>query len=692
MPVCTNCAHPATHLYTTYQTKTNLRLSVCPRCNLFLDPLIEHPPLLLLLDLILLKPRVYLHLLFNRGSLPLDANAKDETPSSASSTLRRRDLQHDLFILASTTLASEAAVRILPLPRQHWWSAIAMSLVEVAAQHLATLLLALLVLRWKGWYPPASSTHAYRSRRDGRQENFSRTHSHPPHAVLHHSSPPSTQPAPVDMVYPDIPRDRPPHFHSAPNTLEFRTSLPRAGERLVHLRPDMGRNETAGGNVFGLRTAGLAADKTVGDKPDRPWGLVRCRTSWEDVGPRHGVQARGRVCLPCNRVVHPLHYHLHLLALEAYLAPRIATMDFAQPTLSDPSLPDPEIRSSSPFSPMDPNELTTAHSLAPPLEEGKKIKKKYSANLGKSTSDEVREALMESRRQDRPAPAPEAVPLPPSPRSQASRRPRGWISTLPNNTGTSPKRLPSARIASMSSTSSRRVSGAMNHAFLHSGSADTSLSDKDYTTALSEAESAGSDDADISFSTPGVTGATSAPGFIGGVDEEDEAWMGYLRHQLGMLFPDFQNGQDVVSTSARWDSGDGSANTEVGEVVYETQGEEGGGVPTFRTEIVGLKDEITRLRDVVGELARGMKKEDKANQGVDRKGEEVPTERVETVQSDEEVPAAFLQTASMSLRLIRTFDSMVHYSEKRSDGEVFDHDNLESLMTFVQTLQDSSTT
>jgi hypothetical protein len=29
MPVCVSCAYPAEHLYTTYRTKSNIRLGVC---------------------------------------------------------------------------------------------------------------------------------------------------------------------------------------------------------------------------------------------------------------------------------------------------------------------------------------------------------------------------------------------------------------------------------------------------------------------------------------------------------------------------------------------------------------------------------------------------------------------------------------------------------------------------------------
>lgn len=90
MCICVHCNYPVYYLCTSYKSASNIRLAVCvsraperqsrprvltqaplqPQCNLFADPLIEHPPTLLLIDLILLKPRVYRHLLFNRGSSP----------------------------------------------------------------------------------------------------------------------------------------------------------------------------------------------------------------------------------------------------------------------------------------------------------------------------------------------------------------------------------------------------------------------------------------------------------------------------------------------------------------------------------------------------------------------------------------------------------------------------------------------
>lgn len=89
MPICTQCTYPVVYLYTLYQSVNNLRLEQCvgvsyrihslqllifsssqPNCLAFADPYVEHDPLTLLLDLILLKREVYRHLLFNRGHEP----------------------------------------------------------------------------------------------------------------------------------------------------------------------------------------------------------------------------------------------------------------------------------------------------------------------------------------------------------------------------------------------------------------------------------------------------------------------------------------------------------------------------------------------------------------------------------------------------------------------------------------------
>ncbi|KAI0279703.1 Arv1-like family-domain-containing protein [Russula aff. rugulosa BPL654] len=70
MPLCTNCAQAVSYLYTVYHSVNNVRLEQCPSCRAPADPYVEHDALVVALDLILLKPGVYRHLLFNRGMPP----------------------------------------------------------------------------------------------------------------------------------------------------------------------------------------------------------------------------------------------------------------------------------------------------------------------------------------------------------------------------------------------------------------------------------------------------------------------------------------------------------------------------------------------------------------------------------------------------------------------------------------------
>ncbi|KAG9039896.1 hypothetical protein FRB95_004368 [Tulasnella sp. JGI-2019a] len=70
MPICVNCGSNVYALYTQYESAYNLRLEQCSQCQAFADPYVEHDTLTVVLDLILLKKAVFLHLIFNRGSEP----------------------------------------------------------------------------------------------------------------------------------------------------------------------------------------------------------------------------------------------------------------------------------------------------------------------------------------------------------------------------------------------------------------------------------------------------------------------------------------------------------------------------------------------------------------------------------------------------------------------------------------------
>lgn len=72
MPICIECRFPVHQLYTSYSKADDrslgkgVRLTQCPRCKRFADKYVEHDKVVLFIDLVLIKPQVYRHLLFNR--------------------------------------------------------------------------------------------------------------------------------------------------------------------------------------------------------------------------------------------------------------------------------------------------------------------------------------------------------------------------------------------------------------------------------------------------------------------------------------------------------------------------------------------------------------------------------------------------------------------------------------------------
>ncbi|OJJ46774.1 hypothetical protein ASPZODRAFT_16525 [Penicilliopsis zonata CBS 506.65] len=156
MPICIECSYPVSHLYSTYSRADDrslgkgVRLTQCPRCKRFADKYVEHDFVVIFIDLVLIKPQVYRHLLFNR--LGRDDNKFDrsiirlgillllfdvyltwarieKSPSLASTFLSRAPIvvQYLFFLSlnALTTLAHHLTVRLLasvlaPKPRQ-WY-------------------------------------------------------------------------------------------------------------------------------------------------------------------------------------------------------------------------------------------------------------------------------------------------------------------------------------------------------------------------------------------------------------------------------------------------------------------------------------------------------------------------------------------------------------------------------------------
>ncbi|RYP05722.1 hypothetical protein DL764_003615 [Monosporascus ibericus] len=71
MPICIECRTPVKTLWTQYKgagdpsSGHNIRLTVCKNCGRFCDKYVEHDFVVLFIDLVLIKPQVYRHLLHN---------------------------------------------------------------------------------------------------------------------------------------------------------------------------------------------------------------------------------------------------------------------------------------------------------------------------------------------------------------------------------------------------------------------------------------------------------------------------------------------------------------------------------------------------------------------------------------------------------------------------------------------------
>lgn len=69
--VCVECGAPVALLVRDYG-KGNLRLAICGACNRVADKYVEYETVLLFLEVLLLRPQVYRHLLYNL-SAPMDS-------------------------------------------------------------------------------------------------------------------------------------------------------------------------------------------------------------------------------------------------------------------------------------------------------------------------------------------------------------------------------------------------------------------------------------------------------------------------------------------------------------------------------------------------------------------------------------------------------------------------------------------
>ncbi|OOQ86000.1 protein arv1 [Penicillium brasilianum] len=157
MPICIECSYPVSHLYSAYSRADDrsqgkgVRLTQCPRCQRFADKYVEYDFVVIFIDLVLIKPQVYRHLLFNR--LGRDDNRFDRSiirlgvllllfdvyltwarlekdPSLATTFIARAPIivQYLFFLTlnAATTLAHHLTVRLLAsmlVPQSHRYGA-----------------------------------------------------------------------------------------------------------------------------------------------------------------------------------------------------------------------------------------------------------------------------------------------------------------------------------------------------------------------------------------------------------------------------------------------------------------------------------------------------------------------------------------------------------------------------------------
>lgn len=124
---------------------------------------------------------MFLHLLYNRGTLPLDATT---TTASTKAELELADPKHDhretilredLVRLVLITLGAETLVRISSGMSLGRMAVLANGVaLEMLAQYATTMCLALGVLSWRGWWPIKGDRGRDTGdvKVDGRREDF----------------------------------------------------------------------------------------------------------------------------------------------------------------------------------------------------------------------------------------------------------------------------------------------------------------------------------------------------------------------------------------------------------------------------------------------------------------------------------------------------------------------------------------
>ncbi|PWN33228.1 Arv1-domain-containing protein [Meira miltonrushii] len=135
MPICVHCSTPTQALYVSYGPQ-HLICTKCKACGAFADPYVEHEAIIVVIDLILVKPRAYRHLLFNRKDVFAQDDTRKKVKESPATTERKAWLLLARHFLA--LLLVDAYLRWFYLCRDH-----NTSLQESMSGDLSTRLLVL---------------------------------------------------------------------------------------------------------------------------------------------------------------------------------------------------------------------------------------------------------------------------------------------------------------------------------------------------------------------------------------------------------------------------------------------------------------------------------------------------------------------------------------------------------------------
>ncbi|KAL2315347.1 Protein arv1 [Schizosaccharomyces pombe] len=148
---CVECGAEVDSLYTYYGRGTsNIRLAQCKNCKQFADKYIELDVVLISMDVILMKPQVYRHLLFNSLSARTFRNVVNFCILISLfnvflvwSRLEKRAALFPYFTPAQAFLSQ-------PIIRQYL-TLLLICLVETTVYQISVVLLLCLTMGWKSW-------------------------------------------------------------------------------------------------------------------------------------------------------------------------------------------------------------------------------------------------------------------------------------------------------------------------------------------------------------------------------------------------------------------------------------------------------------------------------------------------------------------------------------------------------------